>query len=261
MRRQARNVRHWVGRDPSAGIVGAQLTKHRLDRLEGRDRERFRAIREHNRVEHQRFHVLGIAFGVLLGDLRAVGGAVQDELFIASGLADGLDVFYRFLGGVSAASQADFKCAVFEGLACPRSPLKLLSAPQLSGSDAPVPRWSKTSRSRALSAGASVLAMNSPSGRAAWPGPPASARTAVFDWAGWVGLESRRSTLNEIVPLAKPVRVSGTGTVVHEKVALLAHGTNVSAPAGATPRMAEHALQQRHCEQECRCALEHARRR
>ncbi len=102
-----------------------------------------------------------------------------------------------------------------------------------------MPRWSKTSRSRVLSAGARALAMNSPSGSAAWPGPPASARTAVLLGTGWVGLGSRRSTLSEIVPAARPVRVSGTGTVVHENAALLAQGTNVSAPAEVTAKAAD----------------------
>ncbi len=61
--------------------------------------------------------MLGVAFGVLLGDLRAVGGAVQNELFIPRGLADRLDVFRRFLGGVAAARRSDFERAAFERLA------------------------------------------------------------------------------------------------------------------------------------------------
>ena len=46
--------------------------------------ERFRTAVGHDRVEHERFDVLGIALGVLERDLGAVGGAVQHELFIAA---------------------------------------------------------------------------------------------------------------------------------------------------------------------------------
>ncbi len=101
------------------------------------------------------------------------------------------------------------------------SSLKLVSAGQLSGSDVPVPRWSKTSRSRVTSAGAIALAMNSPSGSAACPGPPASAITA-----SWLGAELAclRSTPSEIVPGTRPLRSSGTGTLVQEKAGLLAQG-------------------------------------
>ena len=42
--------------------------RHAGDRLEGSERERFRPVRQHDRVEQERFHVLGVAFGVLLGD-------------------------------------------------------------------------------------------------------------------------------------------------------------------------------------------------
>ena len=117
LRGQARDVGERIGRDAGAGAVRAQLFEHRRDRLEGRDRERFRAVGGHDRVEHQRFDVLGIAFGVLERDLGAVGGSVQDELFIAAGLPQRLDVFDRFLGRVGAARGSDLLRALFEELA------------------------------------------------------------------------------------------------------------------------------------------------
>ena len=239
-RRQGRDVGHGVGGDPRAGVVRAQLAEHRGDRLEGGDRERFRPVRRHDRVEHERFDVLRVAFGVLLGHLRAVGGAVQHELFVAR-RPDGSPRCLRPIpascsrrapGPISSAQRSNAWLAL---LLAP----KLLSAPQLSGSEAPVPRWSKTSRSRVVSAGASALAMNSPSGSAACPGPPASATTAVLLWVGPACL---RSTLNESAPAARPVRLSGTGTVVHVNPAAdaPAQGTKLSAaPAEATPHSAE----------------------
>ncbi len=99
--------------------------------------------------------------------------------------------------------------------------LSTSNAGQLSGSDLPVPRWSKTMKSREPSAGAIASAMNSASGSAAWPGPPASATTALG-----LGLvpASRRSTLSEIVPGTAPARSSGTGTDVHSKVVVSGQG-------------------------------------
>ncbi len=85
----------------------------RCDRLEGGDRERFRPAGRHDRVEHECFDALGVALGVLLGDLGPVGGPVQHELFITAGLADRLEVFDRFLGGVGAARGPDLQRAPF----------------------------------------------------------------------------------------------------------------------------------------------------
>ena len=64
--------------------------------------ERFGPVRRDDRVEHQRFDMAGVCLRVLLGDLRAVAGAVQHELFVAAGLADRLDVGDRVGGRVEA---------------------------------------------------------------------------------------------------------------------------------------------------------------
>lgn len=99
---------------------------------------------------------------------------------------------------------------------------------QLSGAEAPVPRWSNTSRSREPSAGAIACAMNSPSGSAAWPGPPASATTASR-----LGAEParRRSTLSGTVPGTDPARSSGTGNDAHSKSVAFAQGVKLRAEA------------------------------
>ena len=102
------------------------------------------------------------------------------------------------------------------------------SAGQVSGSEEPVPRWSKRIRSRAASAGDIVLAMNSASGSVAWPGPPTRASTALA--AGTVSAP-RRSTRSVIVPPTRPPRSSGTARVAQSKPGLAAHGANVRAAA------------------------------
>ena len=72
LRGEAGNVAERVRGDPSARAVRAQLRQHAADRLEGGDREGFGPVAGHHRVEYQRFHVLGVAFGILQRDLRAV---------------------------------------------------------------------------------------------------------------------------------------------------------------------------------------------
>ena len=85
-RRERGEIAQRVGRDPGAGALGAEFVERRSDRLEAGDRERFRPVGGHDRVEHERFDVLGVAFGVLERDLRAVGGPVEDELFVSGRL-------------------------------------------------------------------------------------------------------------------------------------------------------------------------------
>src|SRR6478609_1611548 len=104
------------------------------------------------------------------------------------------------------------------------------SAGQLRGAEAPVPRWSKTSRSRVLRAGDIASAMNRASGSVAWPGPPASATTATL-----LGVPAavRRSTLREIVPGTAPVRSSGTGTVAQPNVGSAGQGVKLAAGEAA----------------------------
>ncbi len=61
----------------------------------------------HDRVEDQRFDVLRVLLGVLLGDLGAVGGAPQHELFVAPRAAQRLDVGDGVGGGVEGAFGPD----------------------------------------------------------------------------------------------------------------------------------------------------------
>ncbi len=86
-----------VGRDVRARSFRAELFEHRLQGLDRGEPERFGAFGEHDGVEHQRFDVGGVLFGVLQRDLRPVGGPVQHELFVAERFADRLDVLHRFL--------------------------------------------------------------------------------------------------------------------------------------------------------------------
>ena len=78
--------------------------------------------------------------------------------------------------------------------------------------------------SRPCSAGASACALNSPNGSAAWPGPPASARTALEDC---VGPESLRATPSAIVPGTAPERSSGTGRSVQDSFGSPAQGVKL----------------------------------
>ena len=76
-----------------AGACGAQLAQDARDR---RERRRDRAVRGRSGARPSRARALrrgsGTSCAYSLGDLRAVGGAVQHELFIAARHADRLDV-------------------------------------------------------------------------------------------------------------------------------------------------------------------------
>jgi hypothetical protein len=91
----------------------------------------------------------------------------------------------------------------------PRSKAGQVRRPEL-----PVPRWSKTSRSRVAMAGARIDANSGEAGSAAWPGPPARATTALA-----VGLleATTRLALSVTVPGTAPVRSSGTASWPHWK--------------------------------------------
>src|ERR687886_1292924 len=91
--------------------------------------------------------------------------------------------------------------------------------------EAPVPRWSKTTRSRVVRAGAMFAWIFAANGIAAWPGPPARPMTAV-----WVGLLAAtvRLMLSVIVPPAVPLGSSGTASEPHWNPAG-AHGANAIA--------------------------------
>ena len=83
--------------------------------------------------------------------------------------------------------------------------------------------------------------MNSASGTAACPGPPASPTTALLLGCGPASL---RLTLSAIEPGTFPVRASGTGTEAHEKAVVSGHGVKVIEAAvagGAASRIATSA--------------------
>ena len=81
-------------------------------------------------------------------------------------------------------------------------------------------------------AGARIWAKVAASGAAAWPGPPASARTALSLGAVVAGT---RRTLRETVPGTTPVRSSGTGTAPHcsEGASVCGHGAHPTAAFAA----------------------------
>ena len=76
--------------------------------------ERVRPFRALDRVEHQRFDVLGVALRVLERHLGAVAGPVQHELFVTGGAPDGLDVLDRFGGRVVRARGPELARAAFD---------------------------------------------------------------------------------------------------------------------------------------------------
>src|SRR3954462_5313801 len=96
---------------------------------------------------------------------------------------------------------------------------------QRSWPDEPVPRWSRTTRSRPASAGAMSASSLEANGIAAWPGPPARPMTALSD--GLLGA-TLRLTLRVIVPAALPLGSSGTASCPHWKPAGV-HGANAIA--------------------------------
>ena len=114
VRDQRGQVRDGFRRDAPADVLRAELAQHAGEGLEGRDRERFRAVGGDDRVQHQRFDVLRVAFGVLEGHLGAVGGAVQHELRVAGGATQRLDVLNRFLRRERPAGCADLFRATLE---------------------------------------------------------------------------------------------------------------------------------------------------
>ncbi len=114
---QRGDVGERVGGDVRAGPFRAELFEYRRQRLDRGEPERFGAFGEHDRVEHERFDVGGVLFGVLERDLRAVGGPVQHELFVARRFADRLDVLHRFLGCKRAARGPELQRALFVELA------------------------------------------------------------------------------------------------------------------------------------------------
>ncbi len=102
-----REVADGVGGDLRALVVRAELAQDARDRFERRAVQRVGAGRRHDGVEDQRFDVLGVLLGVLLGDLGAVGGAPQHELFVAPRAAQRLDVGDGVGGGVEGAFGPD----------------------------------------------------------------------------------------------------------------------------------------------------------
>ena len=142
-----------------AGAQRAELAQDARDRRERRAVERIGSVRRHDRVEHERFDVARIVLRVLLGDLRPVGGAVQDELFVAARDADRLDVGdavgRRVEGCASGRAGRRIRRSRRSERSCRRSPVR--SGGRTSGCERPMPRWSKTIRSRVAAIGPSRL--------------------------------------------------------------------------------------------------------
>ena len=112
VRRRGRGRATGLCGDVRARAPGAQLAQDARHRGERRAVQRFGPVRRDDRVEHQRFDVARVVLRVLLGDLRAVAGAVQDELFVAAGLADRLDVGDRVGGRVEARARPELAGAL-----------------------------------------------------------------------------------------------------------------------------------------------------
>src|SRR5919109_4082778 len=100
---------------------------------------------------------------------------------------------------------------------------------QRSRPDDPVPRWSKTTRSRVASAGAMFRAIFEANGIAAWPGPPARPMTAMRD--GLLGATAR-FMFSVTAPPAPPAGSSGTVSWAHWNAAGV-HGAQTIAASAA----------------------------
>jgi hypothetical protein len=108
---EPREIADGIWSDLGAGSCGAQLAEDARDRRECGSVERVGAVGGHDRVEYQRLDVTRVVLRVLLGDLRSVGGAVQNELFVAAGHADRLDIGDAVSRRVEAARRSDLRCA------------------------------------------------------------------------------------------------------------------------------------------------------
>ncbi len=78
--------------------------------------ERVEALLRHHRVEHQPGHVRRVGEGVALGDVGAVGDAVDAEPAVAEGLAQEVHVADGVRGAVEAGVRAEGGGAVGDGL-------------------------------------------------------------------------------------------------------------------------------------------------
>ena len=147
-----------------------------------------------------------------------------------------LDVFYRFLGGVGAASGSDLQRAPFEeqARAGVAEAVQGGAAQRVRCAGAALVEDQQVARAerRGQRLGDEFAERQRRLARAARQREDRGLARAR--WAGRI----RRSTLSEIVPGTGPERSSGTGTVAHEKAEVLAQGANVSAPAVARPKMA-----------------------
>ena len=131
----------------------AQLAERARHGLEGRDVQDVRALGRDDRVEHERLDVGRVLGGVVERDLGAVGDAEEHELLVAGLDAQRLDVVDRVRRAVEAARRAELVGARLRGRR--RSTRRRARRPgRCRRPELPVPRWSKTSRSRVASAGA-----------------------------------------------------------------------------------------------------------
>ena len=183
LRRAAREdlaqVADGVRGDAGAGALGAELAQDAGDRGERRTVQRVRPVGRHDRVEHERFDVARVGLGVALGDLRAVGGPVQDELFVPAGLADRLDVGDGFGGRVRAACGSELARRTRRAPARARpgsAPLR--SGGRRAGGRVRCRAGRRRSGRVSRQSARAVVRTSSANGSAGCPGPPASAITA-----------------------------------------------------------------------------------
>ena len=156
-----------LGRRTAARAAGAQLAQHARHRGERRPRPDVRSLERHDGVEHERRDAVRVQRGVGQRDARAVRDAVEHELARSRRrrAAPRCPARCRCCGRSSAARRASSRR---------RGPGRASSGPaspkQPSGPEDPVPRWSKTTRSRPASSGFSDSAKSVVNGSAACPG-------------------------------------------------------------------------------------------
>ncbi len=169
----AREVRDGVPR-PAARRPAqrAKHTRHRLDRVEV---ERVRPVDLHDGVEHQPLYPRRVAARVRQRDLRAVRGAVQRDPLRAELRAVSPRCRPSSPGSCRTAAAPPAGARRRPRPRRPRAGSRARARRQRSRPERPVPRWSKTIRSRLRYAAYRNPSASPPNASVAdWPGPPAS---------------------------------------------------------------------------------------
>ena len=145
------DVPHRIARE--ARTAGpAERAKHARHRLEGLQVQRARPARLDHGVEHEPLDVRGMGEGVPECDLRPVRRAEQSDALVAERQPERLDVLGAVTARVGGAPRPEPRGTAARGGPA-SSRLARSSARQRSSPDLPVPRWSKTIRSRCRYAG------------------------------------------------------------------------------------------------------------